>query len=107
MIVGYYQTSLDVAAQVLFPIFASSGLLTQIWVPQRILNATVHFISTLREVLRGSMGKICLTWVDDIVMWPRDNVDKVRRLDTVLERLVDRGLYAAIHKIVLHRKEVK
>lgn len=60
------------------------------------------------EVLRGLMRKVCLTWVDDIIIFrARDDVLLVRRVIMALGRLMDRGLFATAHKTVLYRKEVK
>ena len=46
-------------------------------------------------------------WVDDIVIW-RDTLEILfKRLLAILDRLLERGLFAAAHKAVFFRKEIK
>ena len=48
-----------------------------------------------------------MVWVDDVVIWGRDAAELVARLKVVLARLVGVGLFAAVHKAVLYRREIK
>ena len=53
------------------------------------------------------MDKICLVWVDDIVIWGKTPEIISKRLLAILDRLLERGLLAAAHKAVYFRKEIK
>ena len=46
-------------------------------------------------------------WVDDAIVWARDAETLLTRVEAVLERLIERGLFAAAHKAVLFRREIK
>ena len=45
------------------------GLFTPRRVPPGVLNATGYFQATMDDVLDGYIEKICLVWVDDIMIW--------------------------------------
>lgn len=85
----------------------SPGSFTPTRVPKGVLNVTVHFQSSMGDGLGGLKGTICLTCVNDIVIWARDDAELVRRVDLALGVLMDRGMFSAAHKAVVKRKEVK
>ena len=85
----------------------SEGLFTPRRVPPRVPNATRYFQETMGDVLEGYMDKICLVWVDDIVIWGKTPEIISKRLLAILDRLLERGLLAAAHKAVYFRKEIK
>ena len=66
---GYWQMPLRPEAQELFTMVTTSGLFTPTRVPQGVLNATAYFQSVMHEVLDGLIRKVCLVWVDDVVIW--------------------------------------
>ena len=83
------------------------GLFIPRRVPPRVLNATGYFQASMGDVLDWYIDKICLVWVDDIVIW-RDTLEILfKRLLAILDRLLERGLFAAAHKAVFFRKEIK
>ena len=45
------------------------GLFTPRRVLPGVLNATGYFQATMDDVLDGYIEKICLVWVDDIMIW--------------------------------------
>ena len=45
------------------------GLFTPCRVSPGVLNATGYFQATMDDVLDGYIEKICLVWVDDIMIW--------------------------------------
>ena len=76
------------------------GLFIPRRVPPRVLNATGYFQASMGDVLDWYIDKICLVWVDDIVIW-RDTLEILfKRLLAILDRLLERGLFAAAHKAV-------
>ena len=83
------------------------GLFTSRRVPPGVLNATGYFQATMGDVLDGYIDEICLVWVDDIVIWGETPEILLKRLLAILDRLLERGLFAAAHKAVFFRKEIK
>ena len=69
MLQGYWQVPLSEDAQEMFTMVTPEGLFTPRRVPPGVLNATGYFQATTGDVLEGYIDKICLVWVDDIVIW--------------------------------------
>ena len=107
MIQGYWQTPLHESAQELFTMVTTGGLFTPTRVPQGVLNATSYFQASMAEILDGMIGKKCLVWVDDIVIWAKDSKELLETLGEVLRRLAERGLYAAAHEAAFFQTEIK
>ena len=83
------------------------GLFTPRRVPPGLLNATGYFQGTMGGVLEGYIDKICLLWVDDIVIWGEAPENILKRLLAILDRQLERGFFAAAHMSVFFRKEIK
>lgn len=86
---------------------AAGELCTPTRVPQGVLNAKAYFQAVMADVLKGLLGHTCLVRVDDVVMWASDEAELLGRLEAVLDRLLERGLYAAVHKAVLHGPKIR
>ena len=61
----------------------------------------------MQTVLQGLLQHICLVWVDDVVIWGKTDVKLVGRIEAVLNRLVDYGLFTAAHKAVFYREKIR
>ena len=59
------------------------------------------------DAFEGYNDKICLVWVDDIVIWGKTPENILKRLLAILDRLLERGLFAVAHKAVFFRNEIK
>ena len=103
MIQGSWQTPMHENAQEMFTMVTTGGLFTPTRVPQVVVNATAYFQTIMSEVLEGLVERVCLVWVDDVVIWGRDAAELVARLKEVLARLVGIGLFAAARKAVFYR----
>ena len=68
MLQGYWQVSLSEGGQEMFTVVTPEGLFTPRRVPPEVLNATGYFQATMGDVLEKHIDKICLMWVDDIVI---------------------------------------
>ena len=65
----YWKVSLSEDAQEMFANVPPEGLFTPCRVPLGVLNATGYFQATIGDAVEGYIDKICLVWVDDIVIW--------------------------------------
>ena len=83
------------------------GLFTSRRVPPGVLKATGYFQATMGDVLGGYIDKICLLWADDIVIWGETPEVLLKRLLEILDRLLERRIFAAAHKSVFFRNEIK
>ena len=95
---GYWQMPLSPDAQESFTMVTTQSLYTPTRVPQGVLNATAYFQGVMHQVLEGLINAVCLVWVDDVVIWGSSAVELLDRVERVLGRLMERGLYAAAHK---------
>ena len=91
----------------MFTVATLEGLFTPRRIPPGVLNATGYFQATMGDVLDGYIDEICLVWVDDIVIWGETPEILLKRLLAILDRLLERGLFAAAHKDIFFRKEIK
>ena len=48
----------------------------------------------MRNVLDGYIDKICLLWVEDIVIWGVTSATLMKRLLAFLDRLLEHGRFA-------------
>ena len=61
----------------------------------------------MQTVLQGLLEHICLVWMDDVVIWGKTDVELVGRIETVLDRLMNYGLFAAARKAVFYREKIR
>ncbi|CAM9850766.1 unnamed protein product, partial [Discosporangium mesarthrocarpum] len=76
-------------------------------VPQGVLNATAHFQAQMTAVLEGLLTKICLLWVDHIIVWGADAEDLAHNLDAVLGRLEESDIFTEGDKVVLYTLKIQ
>ena len=69
MLQGYWQVPVSKDAQEMFTLVTPEGLFTPRLVLPGGLNATRYFQATMGDALDRYIDKICLVWVDDIVIW--------------------------------------
>ena len=59
------------------------------------------------DVFEGYIDKICLVWVDDIMIWGKTPETFLKRLLATLDHLLERGRFPAAYKAVFVQKEIK
>ena len=91
----------------MFTMVTPEGLFTPRRVPPGGLNATGYFQATMGDVLDGYIDKICLVWVDDIVIWGKAPEILWKRLLAILDSQLERVLFAAAHEAVFFGKEIQ
>ena len=107
MLQGYWQVPLSEDAQEMFTMVTPEGFFTPRRVPPGVLNATGYLQATMGDVLDGYIDEICLVWVDNVMIWGETPEILLKRLLAILDRLLERGLFAAAHKAVFFRKEIR
>jgi len=61
----------------------------------------------MAHVLGDYIGKICLCYIDDVIIFGRTQKELLDRLNLVLQRLHQFGLKVKLSKYVLFRTEIK
>ena len=84
----------------------SEGLFTPRRVPPGVLNATGYFQETMGYVLEGYIDKICLMWVNGMVIW-RETPEVVMKRLLAIGSLLERRLFVAVPETVFFQEEVK
>ena len=104
---GYWQMPLAANSQKLFPFVTQKGLYTPPRMPQEVTNATTYFQGTLERTLGDLVRRVCMVYVDDIIIWGRNVWELMVHFSWVVKKLMEVGLFVAAHKVILYALEVK
>ena len=104
---GYWQYGLEESCQEYFTFVTPFGLYTPTRVPQGSAPATSYFQGQTENALRGLVGKTCLVYVDDIIVFAATPGKLVVNVQQVLERLAEKGVKLSAKKAILFADEVK
>lgn len=61
----------------------------------------------ITTVLDGLIGERCLAYVDDVVVWASDPAELLDRLELILGRFMEVGLFTAARKVVFLSRTVR
>ena len=88
--------------------FSANGVLWQFKVmPFGLCNAPTTFKRLMERVLKGLHWKICLVYLDDIIVMGKTFDEHLKNLRKVLQRITTTGLKLSIKKCALFQKQVK
>ena len=93
--------------QEMFTMVTPEGLLIPRRVLPGVLNATGYFQATMGDVLDGYTDKICLVWVDDIVIRGETPEIILKRLIAFWIGCWSVVVFAAARKAIFVRTETK
>ena len=74
--------------------------------PVGLCNAPANYQRLMSIVLRGLMTRICLAYIDDVIVYSRSKYQHLRDLRAVFERIRIAGLKLKPFKCQLFRDEV-
>ena len=95
-------------SQELFTFVTQKGLYTPTRMPQGVTNATSYFQGTLeRRTLGDLVRRVCLVYVDDVIIWGRNVWELMDHFSWVVKQLMEVGLFVAAHKVTLYARKVK
>jgi hypothetical protein len=83
------------------------GLYEFVVMPFGLCNAPATFERLMESVLRNLQWKICLVYIDDVIVFGRDFRETLTNLEQVLVRFRDAGLILKPKKCELFRNQVK
>ena len=75
--------------------------------PFGLCGAPATFCRVMSHVLGDYIGKICLCYLDDVIIFGRTQKELLDRLDLILKRRHEFGLKVKPSKCVLFRTEIK
>ena len=102
----YWQVAMDASTKEKAASVTSSGLYEWNIMPFGLCNAPSTFARLMELVLKGLHRKICLIYLDDVIVMAPTFEEELERLKQVFERLAHAGLKLKPKKCFLFRKRV-
>ena len=106
MLSGYWQLPMTDRAKDRSAFCTRRGLFHFVRMPFGLSGAPATFCRLMTNVLGDLLWKICLCYIDDVILYAKTQQELLDRLDTVLTRLRQYGLKVKPSKCVLFRTEI-
>ena len=107
LLTGYWQLGMSDRAKERSAFCTRRGLFQFCRMPFGLCGAPATFCRVMAHVLGDHIGKICLCYLDDVIIFGRTQKELLDRLDQILKRLHEYGLKVKPSKCVLFRTEIK
>ena len=105
---GFNQVNLTKEASRLSAFITSKGLYRYVRVPFGMKGGPAYFQRMVQDVvLRGLSPDICLVYIDDIIIFGKDQEEHARNLKTVLQRLKEFNIIVKPGKCLFGSNKVK
>lgn len=104
---GYWQVKMDQSSQEKTAFATHVGLYEFQVMPFGLCNAPATFQRLMEKVLHGLVGKICLVYLDDVLVLGNNIVEHLDNLRQVWDRLRKAGLQLKPSKCHLLKKEIE
>ena len=104
---GYWQVEVDENDRTKTAFVSRKGLYEFKVMPFGLCNAPATFERLMETVLAGLNWKICLIYLDDIIVTGKNFEDMIKNLDEVLSKLREAGLKLKARKCQLFAKQVE
>ncbi|OWZ09301.1 hypothetical protein PHMEG_00018016, partial [Phytophthora megakarya] len=103
---GFWQMPLHPDSQELMSFMTEDSVFTPLRVPQGAMDSSVHFRNQLQDVFREVLGRHCLIWIDDIILYAASAMEFITTLRRFFELIQEYGLKPNVNKSVIFCKEV-
>ena len=103
---GYWQIGMTERAKARSAFCTRRGLFQFLRMPFGLTRAPATFCRVMHRILNDILYKICICYIDDIIVYATDNLQLVDRIDHVLDKLRSNGLKVKPSKCVLFCKEI-
>ena len=104
---GYHQVSVKKEDRGKTAFCTDRGLFEYVVMPFGLTNAPATFQRLMERVLKGLIGKICLVYLDDVMIYSKSLAEHEEHLNMVLERIKRSGLKIKFKKCSWVMKEVE
>lgn len=104
---GYHQICLSESARPKTAFRTPDGLYQWTVMPFGLSNAPSVFQQAMHAVLSGLIGKICLAYLDDIIVLARSEEEHAQNLDLVLTRLAEHNFFCNTDKCQFALQQIK
>ncbi|POM67663.1 Hypothetical protein PHPALM_16295, partial [Phytophthora palmivora] len=103
---GFWQMPLHPDSQELMSFMREDSVFKPLRVPQGAMDSSVHFQNQLQDVFRELLGRHCLIWIDDIIIYAASATEFIVVLRRFFELVQEHGLKLNVNKSVIFCKEV-
>ena len=104
---GYYQVKLDKESQQYTAFSCEFGFYEYTVMPMGLTNACATFQRLMNSVLDGLLGKICLVYLDDIIIYSNSDEEHKTHVNMVADRLRENNLKVKLSKCHFAREQVE
>jgi hypothetical protein len=104
---GYHQIKIRVSGILKTTFSTRYGLYEYLVMSFGLTNAPAYFMYLMNSVFMPELDKFVVVFIDDILVYSKNEDDHVKHLYTVLQRLRDHRLYAKLSKCDFWLKEIK
>jgi hypothetical protein len=80
---------------------------SNIWLSFRLTNAPAHFTYLMNSVFMPELDKFVVVFIDDILIYSKNEEEHAKHLRIVLTRLREHQLYAKFSKCAFWLKEIQ
>jgi hypothetical protein len=104
---GYHQIKIG-ASDILKMAFSTRfGLYEYLVISFGLTNAPTYFMYLMNSVFMPELNKFVVVFIDDILVYSKNEAEHTKHLHTVLQRLRDHQLYAKLSKCDFWLREIK
>ena len=104
---GYYQVLVHEEDRHKTAFTTPFGLFEYVRMPFGLCNAPATFQRLMDQVLEGLVGKICLVYLDDIIVYSKNKEEHLRHIQLVFDRLRQNNLKLKVSKCHFMKPEVQ
>lgn len=104
---GYWQVDVRPEDREKTAFTAGDGLWQFTVMPFGLCNAPATYERLMETVLRGLIGKVCLVYLDDVIVFGNTPEEHLENLERVFQQLENAGLKLAPKKCFLFKREVR
>ena len=104
---GYHQVPMSPEATEKSAFITQDGLFEFLVLSFGLKNAPGHFSRMMDKVLRGLTWELCLVYLDDVIVWGKDEEEHLRNLRKVFERFREAGVTLRADKCTFMAPSVK
>ena len=104
---GFWQMGLEEESKPRSAFACHVGLYEFNRLPFGHTNAPAQFQRAMEKVLTGLIGKICFVYIDDLIVFSRNDEEHLQHLEKIFERLRAHGLQLKRSKCFFLQREIK
>jgi hypothetical protein len=103
---GYHQITIHLKDVPKTAFSTRSGLYEYLVMSFGLTNALAHFLYLMNSVFMSELDKFVVVFIDDILVYSKNEEEHDQHLRLILQRLRDHQLYAKFSKCAFSLKEV-